>query len=65
MKSYFQRYENRASFFTGRYPITIGMQYGELQPDVLWGLNETETLLPEILKEKGGYVNYAVGKWNL
>jgi arylsulfatase A-like enzyme len=50
---------------TGRYPITIGMQYEELQTDVNWGLNLTEILLPEVLRDNGNYKNYALGKWNL
>ena len=54
----------RASLLTGRYPITIGMQYGDVDPSENWGLPLDETLLPEILQEEG-YKTYAVGKWNL
>lgn len=54
----------RASLLTGRYPSTIGFQFDELAPDVEWGLNSSEILLPEVLAENG-YINYMVGKWNL
>lgn len=47
---------SRASLLTGRYPITIGMQYEELQPNEVWGLNLTERIIPQVLKEYGKYV---------
>ena len=49
---------SRASLLTGRYPITIGMQYEELQPNEVWGLNLTEKIIPQILKESGGLYVY-------
>ena len=53
---------SRASLLTGRYPITIGMQYEELQPNEVWGLNLTEKIIPQVLKESGGmyctYIQY-------
>jgi arylsulfatase A-like enzyme len=50
---------------TGRYPLTLGMQYGDVDPNTHWGLNETETLISQVLKSKGKYTNYALGKWNI
>ena len=55
----------RAALMTGRYPLTLGMQFGDVDPDTHWGLNETETLLPEALLSGGYYTNYMLGKWNL
>lgn len=55
----------RAALLTGRYPVRLGMQYGQLLPTQEGGLSITETLLPEVLKTHGGYKNYALGKWNL
>ena len=49
---------SRASLLTGRYPITIGMQYEELQPNEVWGLNLTEIMIPQVLKESGGMYVY-------
>ena len=41
------------------------MQYEELQPNEVWGLDTSETLISDVFKAKGGYTNYAIGKWNL
>jgi len=54
----------RAAFLTGRFPLTIGMQYGTVEATVMWGVNMTETMFPEVLKSKGSYTNYQLGKWN-
>ena len=54
----------RAALLTGRYPIRLGMQFGEVEADKAWGLDTTETLLPQVLKT-AGYTNYMVGKWQL
>ncbi len=56
---------SRAALLTGRYPITTGTQYNTIQPDQIWGLDESEILLPEVLRDKGNYKNYAIGKWHL
>lgn len=56
---------SRASMLTGRYPITLGLQYEELAPNVEWGLNTTEVLFSDVLKLSGTYKNYMIGKWNL
>lgn len=55
---------SRAALLTGRYPLSMGMQFGEVDPAVGWGLNVSETLLPEVMKENG-YATYMVGKWHL
>lgn len=54
----------RASLLTGRYPISMGMQYWELEVDENWGLNISETLLSEVMTDNG-YTSYMLGKWNL
>ncbi len=55
----------RSALLTGRYPISTGMQYGSVEPTYEYGLNSEETLLPEVLRDSGGYKNYILGKWNL
>jgi arylsulfatase A-like enzyme len=55
----------RAALMTGRYPLTLGMQYYVIEGTTKWNLNESEILLPQILKEKGNYGTYAIGKWHL
>lgn len=55
----------RASLLTGRYPLSVGMQYGTVQVAAKFGLSLAETLLPEVLRDHGGYKNYMLGKWNL
>lgn len=37
----------RAALLTGRFPLTMGMQYGAVEATVSWGLNETETTLAQ------------------
>jgi len=55
---------SRASLMTGRYPLTIGMQYDVVTTSVAWGLPSSETTIAEVLQAKG-YTTYMVGKWNL
>ena len=55
---------SRAAFLTGRYPLTIGMQYGVVSTNTAWGLNLDETVLPEVL-QKYDYVTHLIGKWHL
>lgn len=55
----------RAALLTGRYPSRIGLQFGQLLPTETGGLPLSETLLPEVLRDYGGYKSYALGKWNL
>lgn len=56
---------SRTSLLTGRYPLTAGMQYNEINGDEAWGLDLTEILMPKVLGDLGDYVTYALGKWNL
>ena len=55
---------SRAAFLTGRYPLTIGMQYGVVSTNTAWGLNLNEVLLPEILQDYD-YKTHLIGKWHL
>jgi len=55
---------SRASFLTGRYPLSIGMQFNEVAPNTAWAMNDTEITLAEVLKSHG-YSTYMLGKWNL
>eukprot|EP01035_Chromulina_nebulosa_P017410 gene17410-22959_t len=67
MKNYYAQEvcsPSRASLLTGRYPASVGMQYGLVAIDDAWGLSLDETLLPQVLKSNG-YTNYALGKWHL
>jgi arylsulfatase A-like enzyme len=54
----------RAALLTGRYPLSVGMQYGMVAANTYWGLDLSETLLPEVLRENG-YATHALGKWHL
>jgi hypothetical protein len=55
---------SRAAFLTGRYPLSIGMQYGVVQTDTPWGLNLNETTIAEVLSDSG-YATHMLGKWHL
>eukprot|EP01038_Epipyxis_sp_PR26KG_P004056 gene4056-5799_t len=55
----------RTALLTGRYPISVGNQYQEYSSTSKTGLNLNEMLLAEVLKEKGNYTTYMLGKWNL
>ena len=55
---------SRAALLTGRYPLTLGMQFNDVSTASGWGLNDTEILIPQILREEG-YITYMLGKWNL
>eukprot|EP01038_Epipyxis_sp_PR26KG_P013115 gene13115-17579_t len=54
----------RASLLTGKYPFSIGLQYGELQPESASGLSLEHELISGLLADNN-YINYMVGKWNL
>ena len=55
---------SRAALLTGRYPLSIGMQYGVVDTANSWGLNLNETTLAEVLSDSG-YKTHIIGKWHL
>ncbi|SKA76586.1 Arylsulfatase A [Prosthecobacter debontii] len=54
----------RAALMTGRYPMRQGLQVGVIRPWANYGLDLSERLLPQALKEVG-YQTAIVGKWHL
>ena len=54
---------SRAALMTGCYPQRVGI-LGALGPAAKSGINASEILLPEILKERG-YATAIFGKWHL
>ncbi len=54
---------SRAALMTGCYPQRVGI-LGALGPKSQNGINESETILPEILKQRG-YATAIFGKWHL
>ncbi|MCA9039568.1 MAG: sulfatase [Planctomycetaceae bacterium] len=54
---------SRAALLTGCYPNRIGIR-GALGPGQKMGINSSETLLPEIFKQRG-YATAIYGKWHL
>lgn len=55
---------SRGSLLTGRYPLSIGMQYGMVAANAEWGMPLDETTLAEVLSD-GGYNTHMLGKWHL
>jgi len=55
---------SRASLLTGRYPLSVGMQYGMVAATAEWGLDLDEITLAEVLSDNG-YKTHALGKWHL
>jgi arylsulfatase A-like enzyme len=55
---------SRASLLTGRYPLSLGMQYGVVSLTSPWGLDLSEQTIAEVLND-AGYKSHIVGKWHL
>jgi hypothetical protein len=51
----------RASLLTGRYPLSIGMQYGMVAATAEWGMDLDEMTIAEILSDHG-YATHMLGK---
>ncbi len=54
----------RAALMTGRYPYRYGLQTGVIPSVSDYGLDTTEWLMPQCLKE-AGYKTAIIGKWHL
>jgi len=54
----------RASIFTGRYPISLGIQHDVFMTRSEECLTMTQHLLPEIVRSNG-YATHMIGKWHL
>lgn len=55
---------SRASLLTGRYPLSVGMQYGMVAAIAEWGMSLDETTLAEVLRDEN-YATHLLGKWHL
>ena len=55
---------SRASLLTGRFPLSIGMQYGMIMANAEWGMPLDEITLAEVLKDNS-YSTHMLGKWHL
>ncbi len=54
----------RACLMTGRYPFRYGLQTAVIPSVAAYGLDLSEVLLPQCLKE-AGYATAIIGKWHL
>ena len=54
----------RAALLTGRYPFRYGLQTAVIPSVSTYGLDTTEWLMPQALKE-AGYKTAIIGKWHL
>lgn len=54
----------RAALMTGRYPFRYGLQTAVIPSVSAYGLDTSEYLMPQCLKE-GGYKTAIIGKWHL
>ena len=55
----------RAGLMTGRYPLRFGMMRAVIPPQRDFGLDPTETILPEFLRDAGYAHRGIFGKWHL
>src|SRR5712671_7953594 len=53
----------RAALMTGRYPFRYGLQTIVIPGPAGYGLDTSEFLMPQCLKE-GGYTTAIIGKWH-
>lgn len=56
--------QTRAALMTGRYPYRYGLQTAVIPSVSTYGLDTTEFLMPQCLKE-AGYRTALIGKWHL
>jgi len=54
----------RAALMTGRYPFRYGLQTAVIPSVSAYGLDTTEWLMPQCLKD-AGYRTAIIGKWHL
>jgi arylsulfatase A-like enzyme len=54
----------RAALMTGRYPFRYGLQTAVIPGNAAYGLDTTEFLMPQCLKD-AGYATANIGKWHL
>ena len=54
----------RGALLTGRYPINNGLHNGVIEPLIPYGLDTSQTTLPEELR-RANYTTHIVGKWHL
>ena len=54
----------RAAILTGRYPFRYGLQTAVIPSVSTYGLDESEWLMPQALKD-AGYKTAIIGKWHL
>jgi len=54
----------RGSLLTGRYPLSIGMQYGMVAATAEWGMPLDEVTIAEVLQDNH-YTTHMLGKWHL
>ena len=52
------------ALLTGRYPIHNGLHNGVIEPLIPYGLDTSQTTLPEELR-RANYTTHIVGKWHL